>query len=59
MPRNEIETVLANWIGQALSPLGQLPQGTDAAEWIARRFAEWRRERAGRLWAMRRWRHQR
>ena len=47
MPKNEIETVLVNWIGQALSPLGQLPQGTDAAEWIACRFAEWWRERAG------------
>ena len=41
MARNEIETILANWIGQALSPPGQLLQGTDAAEWIASRFAEW------------------
>jgi hypothetical protein len=46
MAENEIEAVLANWIRQALSPPGELPQGTDAAEWIACRFAEWWRERA-------------
>jgi hypothetical protein len=46
MARNQIEAVLANWIRQALSPPGQLPEGTDAAEWIACRFAEWWRERA-------------
>jgi hypothetical protein len=46
MPKNEIETVLANWIRQALFPPGQLPQDTDAAEWIACRFAEWWRERS-------------
>ena len=46
MARNELELVLANWIGQALSPPGQLSQGTDAAAWIASRFAEWWRGRA-------------
>ena len=46
MTRNEIELVLANWIGQALSPPGQLSQGSDAAAWIASRFAEWWRGHA-------------
>ena len=48
MARNEIEVVLANWIGQALSSPGQLPHGTDAAEWIASRFVEWWRMQAER-----------
>ena len=46
MEKSEIETVLANWIGQALSPIGQLPPGSDPAAWIASRFAEWWTERA-------------
>lgn len=46
MARSEIETVLANWIGQALSSLGQLPQDADPAQWVASRFAEWWRMRA-------------
>ena len=46
MAGTEIETVLTNWIRQALDPPGQLPQGTDASEWIAARFGEWWRERA-------------
>jgi hypothetical protein len=46
MAGSEIETVLANWIRQALDPPGQFPQGTDASVWIAARFAEWWRERA-------------
>jgi hypothetical protein len=46
MVKNEVEAVLANWIGQALSPLGQVPADTDPAEWIAGRFAEWWKERA-------------
>ena len=41
MARNEIEAVLANWISQALSKPGQLPDGTDPAAWAASRFAEW------------------
>jgi len=45
MAGSEIETVLANWIRQALDPPGQLPQATDASVWIAARFGEWRRER--------------
>ena len=35
MARNEIETVLANWISQALSKPGQLPEGTDPAAWAS------------------------
>jgi hypothetical protein len=39
--KNEIEAVLANWIEQALSPPGQLPEGIDPSAWIAARFTEW------------------
>lgn len=44
MNADEIETVLANWIEQALSPIGQLPEGTAPASWIAARFMEWWRQ---------------
>ncbi len=46
MAGTEIETVLTNWIRQALDPPGQLPPGTDASAWIAARFGEWWRGRA-------------
>lgn len=46
MAANELEVVLAGWIGQALSQSGRLPEGTHAAEWIASHFAEWWRGRA-------------
>lgn len=46
MAKSDIESVLANWIRQALFPPGQLPPGADSAEWIACRFAEWWRGRA-------------
>ena len=38
---DEIEKVLANWIEEALSPVGQLPPGTSPAQWIAGRFLNW------------------
>jgi hypothetical protein len=47
MATDEIETVLTNWIGQALSPIGQLPEGATPAGWVAARFSEWWRDRAG------------
>ncbi len=47
MTRSELETVLANWIGQALTPPEQLPQGVDPAKWAACRFAEWWGGRVG------------
>jgi hypothetical protein len=46
MKTNEIEAVLANWIRRAFSGPGEHPEGTDAAAWIAARFAEWWKERA-------------
>lgn len=37
----EIEQVLANWIDEALSPMGKLPAGTSPAEWVAGQFLTW------------------
>lgn len=45
MPGDELARVLANWIDQALSPIGELTPGADPATWIAARFAEWWRTR--------------
>ncbi len=47
MATDEVEIVLANWIEQALSPSGRLPEGVTPAGWIASRFAEWWRGLAG------------
>jgi hypothetical protein len=47
MATDEIEAVLADWIGQALSPIGQLPGGVSPSEWVAARFSEWWRGRTG------------
>ena len=44
---DEIETVLINWIEQALSPIGQLPVGVTPAGWVAAHFSAWWRDRAG------------
>lgn len=44
---DELETVLANWIVQAFSPTGTLPEGQSPTNWVAGRFAEWWRGRAG------------
>jgi hypothetical protein len=41
MASHQVREALANWIGQALSPAGNLPEGTDRAEWVADRFAAW------------------
>jgi hypothetical protein len=46
MATDEIETVLTNWIEQALSPIGRLPEGITAAAWVAAQFAAWWRDRA-------------
>src|SRR5262245_40284708 len=46
MGQSEIESVLANWIERALSPVGHLPPGIDPAAWISCRFAEWWKVRA-------------
>ena len=47
MAIDEMETVLTNWIAQSLSPIGRLPEGTPPAAWVAARFSEWWRDRAG------------
>lgn len=41
MDATEIEHVLANWIAQATVSPGALPNGTDPAQWIARKFLRW------------------
>jgi hypothetical protein len=46
MAKDEMQAVLANWIGQALRPTGRLPEGTDPVAWVASHFAAWCRERA-------------
>jgi len=46
MPASDIQTVLRNWIEQATSPVGQLPESTDPAEWVGQQFVAWWREQA-------------
>jgi hypothetical protein len=41
MQRSEIEQVLANWIGQAISGPGRLAEGVDPANWVATQFLNW------------------
>ena len=39
---DELVRVLNNWLREALSPVGYLPEGTDPVEWAIRRFiAHW------------------
>lgn len=45
MPNQEIEQVLRNWISQANGPIGQLEEGSDPAQWIARQFLQWWQQR--------------
>lgn len=41
---DELVKTLRNWLAQANSPIGSLPEGTDAVEWAVRRFIDsWRR----------------
>jgi len=37
----QVETVLANWIEQALSPVGKLPSEMRPARWVAINFLHW------------------
>ena len=46
MPDDEIEQVLANWIREANSPEGKLVDGVDPANWVAKRFLEWWKDKA-------------
>ena len=39
---DELVQTLKNWLREAQSPLGSLPEGTDPVEWAIRRFiASW------------------
>lgn len=46
MPHSELQKSLANWIDQANSPLGKLPDGAKPAEWAASQFMLWWKEHA-------------
>jgi hypothetical protein len=35
---DELVQILRNWLREAMSPTGTLPQGMDAVEWAVRRF---------------------
>ncbi|NOZ70371.1 MAG: hypothetical protein GXP38_00415 [Chloroflexi bacterium] len=39
--RAEAKRVLSNWVREATSGIGALPEGCDAADWIADRFLQW------------------
>ena len=47
MSRSEIEQVLRNWIDQATSPEGAIPDGTDRARWVTDNFIAWWRKQVG------------
>jgi hypothetical protein len=38
---DELVQALRNWLGQANSPIGTLPEGTDPVEWAVRRFIDY------------------
>lgn len=39
---DELVQTLRNWLNEANSPIGSLPEGTDPVEWAVRRFiASW------------------
>lgn len=46
MPHSELQQALANWIDQANSPLGKLPDSSEPAEWVANQFMLWWKEHA-------------
>jgi hypothetical protein len=41
MTRLECETVLENWVKQAIETPGQLADGIEPAAWAARQFLDW------------------
>jgi hypothetical protein len=44
----ELEMVVANWLREADSPLGQIEHATDKAAWLADRIVAWHAEQVGR-----------
>jgi hypothetical protein len=44
---SELETVLASWLREASSPIGQLPAGVTPAAWVAEQLAAWWKQRGG------------
>jgi hypothetical protein len=41
---DELRDQLMNWLAQAMSPIGSLPDNTTPAEWVARNFIDvWRK----------------
>jgi hypothetical protein len=38
---DELVRVLRNWLREAKSPIGALPEGVDAVEWAVRRFIDY------------------
>ena len=44
MSASQIERVLANWIKEAQSPVGEIGRDVDPAEWAAERFIAWWRK---------------
>ena len=44
MSETDIESVLRNWLVEAMSPLGQIADGVDRATWVARNFITWWRK---------------
>ena len=45
MNRSEIEQVLRNWIGEAMSPVGRFVKGIDPPAWVAETFIAWWQKR--------------
>jgi hypothetical protein len=39
--KNDIQQVLANWIARAMDGPGQLADGVEPAQWVARNFLHW------------------
>ncbi len=37
---DELTQILENWLREANSPMGKLPEGVDAVEWAVRRFID-------------------
>lgn len=47
MSKADIESVLRNWIDEAITSSGKLGDGVDAAEWVAANFIAWWRQEVG------------